>query len=129
MPQLHAEVLQILLSQVGENREVNRILGETFGVFSETDSPQPFRDPAHRTFRDNCSSAILAHNPCARRSLGSSVAAQSLLASDAGRAIWAAAATISAPAGADIDGSRTVACIGGGHLLRADKRAMLIPRT
>src|SRR5262249_27992000 len=47
VPQQHTELLEIALSQIGKNGQIDRILGEALRVLSETKRPQPLGDILH----------------------------------------------------------------------------------
>src|SRR5262249_38283568 len=47
MPEQDADVLEILIGQMAENREINAILGEALGVVPQPEFVQPRRDRLH----------------------------------------------------------------------------------
>src|SRR6478672_4391532 len=48
MPQQNAEVLEILLCKIADDREVNGVVGEALGVFGQAELFEPVRDLLHR---------------------------------------------------------------------------------
>src|SRR6266702_2432094 len=48
MPQQNAEVLEILLRQIADDREVNGVVGEALGVLGQAELFEPVRDLLHR---------------------------------------------------------------------------------
>src|SRR4029453_6825806 len=51
MPQQDSEILEVLLRQMAEDREVNSVLGEALGVLSQSERCQPLGDAFHGTSR------------------------------------------------------------------------------
>ena len=47
MSEEDAEVLEVLLRQIRDDREVNGILGKTLGVLAESERSQPLCDAGH----------------------------------------------------------------------------------
>jgi len=47
MPEQDADVLEILIGQMAEIREINAVLGEAFGIPPQPEFLQPFRDRLH----------------------------------------------------------------------------------
>ena len=48
MPQQNPEVLEILLRQIADDREVNGVVGEALGVLGQAEPFEPVRDLLHR---------------------------------------------------------------------------------
>ena len=48
MPQQNAELLEILLCQIADDREVNGVVGEALGVLGQAELFEPVRDLLHR---------------------------------------------------------------------------------
>jgi hypothetical protein len=44
MPEWNTDVLEVLVSQMGEYRDVNFIFGKTLGVLLETECMEPLRN-------------------------------------------------------------------------------------
>ena len=44
MPKQNAEVLEVLLSQIADDREVDGVVGEALGVLSQADRCEPLGD-------------------------------------------------------------------------------------
>jgi hypothetical protein len=47
MPEQDADVLEILIGQMVEIREINAVLGEALGVVPQPEFLEPFRDRLH----------------------------------------------------------------------------------
>jgi hypothetical protein len=48
MPQQNAEVLEVLLSQIADDGEVNGVVGEALGVFGQAELLEPVRNMLRR---------------------------------------------------------------------------------
>ena len=46
-PEQHANVFEVLVGQMAENREINAVLGEALGILPQPEFLQPFRDRLH----------------------------------------------------------------------------------
>ncbi len=52
MPKQHAEVLEILLCEIADDREVNGVVGEALGVFGQAELFEPLPNLLHRNPTD-----------------------------------------------------------------------------
>src|SRR5262245_66656829 len=51
MPQQNAEIFEVLLCQVAEDRRINAVIAEPLGVFSQADRCEPLGNAFHGTSR------------------------------------------------------------------------------
>jgi hypothetical protein len=66
MPQHDAEALEVLLCQIANDREVNRVLGEELGVLSEPDRFQPLVDTYNNNYFTRRKASKLPSAECFR---------------------------------------------------------------
>ena len=50
MPLQNAEIFEILLCQIADDREVDSVIGEASGIFGQTELSEPVRDLLHHDF-------------------------------------------------------------------------------
>src|SRR5262245_18978217 len=70
MPQQNAEILEVLLCQVAEDRKLNGVMNEPLGVLTQADRCEPLGNAFHGTARRP------AGGFCARAASGHAAAAQ-----------------------------------------------------
>src|SRR6516162_5401148 len=69
MPQQNAEILEVLLCQVAEDRKINGVIGEPLGVLTQADRCEPLGNAFHGISRRS------AGHCCARAASGHAAAA------------------------------------------------------
>ena len=65
MPEWDADVLEVLIGQIAEDRDIDHVLGKALSVLGQTDLFEPITNIQHRSGRRTLASTILIANPLA----------------------------------------------------------------
>ena len=65
MPEWDADVLEVLIGQIAEDRDIDHVLGKALSVLGQTELFEPITNIQHRSGRRTLASTILIANPLA----------------------------------------------------------------